>query len=420
MLVDDVVKEFIFELQVKNYTPRTIKGYKNNILKFIEYFKQEFEVFELEEINHIHIKKYFQYLLSKGRSSVYVNNILKNIRSFFKYCYKEEYIHRSKGRSSVYVNNILKNIRSFFKYCYKEEYIHRSIALKVEWQREKRTVIKTFTDEEVQGMLGVYTYKNYLETRNKCIMAVLFYTGTRNLELCTLGMLDIKDTVIYIKGKGRKESVVPISPMLKVEWQREKRTVIKTFTDEEVQGMLGVYTYKNYLETRNKCIMAVLFYTGTRNLELCTLGMLDIKDTVIYIKGKGRKESVVPISPMLKKIMIKYERAREEYIKDSIIKDDAYFLSYRGKRMTGEAVERIVKLCGKEAKIRSEIRCSPHTCRHYFAQAQLRNGLDVYSLSRLLGHEDISITKRYLQGLEDKNIIEISVKTSPLMNLRIK
>ena len=94
--------------------------------------------------------------------------------------------------------------------------------------------------------------------------------------------------------------------------------------------------------------------------------------------------------------------------------------NYLYEEMFKKAVERIVKICGKEAKIRSEIRCSPHTCRHYFAQAQLRNGLDVYSLSRLLGHEDISITKRYLQGLEDRNIVEISVKTSPLMNLRIK
>lgn len=95
MLVDDIVKEFIFGLQVQNYTPRTINGYKNNILKFMKYCKQEFEVVELEKINHIHIKKYFQYLLSKGRSSVYVNNILKNIRAFFKYCYKEEYINRN-------------------------------------------------------------------------------------------------------------------------------------------------------------------------------------------------------------------------------------------------------------------------------------------------------------------------------------
>lgn len=302
ILIDDAVKEFLFELQVKSYSVRTIKGYKNNIIKFMEYCKQEYEVVELDEVSHLHIKKYFQYLLLKGRSS-------------------------------VYVNNILKNIRSFFKYCYKEEYISRNIALKVEWQREERTVIKTFQDDEVIKMLEVY---------------------------------------------------------------RER----------------------NFISIRNRCIMAMLFDTGIRNLELCSLGMLDVKDTVIYIKGKGRKERVVPISPMLKKILIKYERVREEYIKDSIVREDAYFLSFRGKRMTGEAVERVVKMCGAAANIRDDIRCSPHTCRHYFAQAQLRNGLDVYSLSRLLGHENITITKRYLQGIEDDSIIEMSVKTSPLMNLK--
>ena len=79
-----------------------------------------------------------------------------------------------------------------------------------------------------------------------------------------------------------------------------------------------------------------------------------------------------------------------------------------------------IYLCGKEAKVRTEIRCSPHTCRNYFAQAQLKNGLDVYSLSRLLGHEDISITKRYLQGLNDKSIVKRSIKPSPLMNLKVK
>ena len=89
-------------------------------------------------------------------------------------------------------------------------------------------------------------------------------------------------------------------------------------------------------------------------------------------------------------------------------------------RGQGRNILKVVKLCGKEAMVRTEIRCSPHICRHYFAQAQLRNGLDVYSLSRLLGHEDISITKRYLQGLNDRNIVERSIKTSPLMNLKVK
>ncbi len=47
----------------------------------------------------------------------------------------------------------------------------------------------------------------------------------------------------------------------------------------------------------------------------------------------------------------------------------------------------------------------------------VKNGLDVYSLSRLLGHEDISITKRYLQSMTDEDIVVNAVKTSPLMNL---
>ena len=56
--------------------------------------------------------------------------------------------------------------------------------------------------------------------------------------------------------------------------------------------------------------------------------------------------------------------------------------------------------------------------RHYFAQSQLKNGLDVYSLSRLLGHENVTITKRYLQGLKDKEVLELGMKSSPLMNLK--
>ena len=78
MLVDDIVKEFIFELQVQNYTPRTIKGYKNNILKFMEYCKQEFEVFELEEIkNDISEYKIVEY--KKGY------NVVK-----YDWCFKDD------------------------------------------------------------------------------------------------------------------------------------------------------------------------------------------------------------------------------------------------------------------------------------------------------------------------------------------
>ena len=301
MFLQDVIKEFIFEIKLRNYSERTIKGYKNNILKFARYMKNEFEIVEIEEISHVHIKSYLNFLKGNGLTEVYINTILKNLRSFYKYCFTEGY-------------------------C--------------------------------------------------------------------------------------------LNVALKVGWLRERKTIIKTFSDDEIRKMMDVYNYSSYIHARNKCIMAILIDTGIRNFELCQLKITDIRETVIYIMGKGKKERVVPISPYLKKIMIKYERIREGYLKNNILHYDNYFLSYRNKPLTIEAVERIVRLCGEKANVNKNIRCSPHTCRHYFAQAQLRNGLDVYSLSRLLGHENVTITKRYLQGLKDKEVLELGMKSSPLMNLK--
>ena len=110
---------------------------------------------------------------------------------------------------------------------------------------------------------------------------------------------------------------------------------------------------------------------------------------------------------------------RDYYFDDKNIHYNNYLLSRTGRPLTKEALEHIFNQANQQARVRSNIRCSPHTARHYFAQACLRNGLDLYSVSRLLGHENINITKRYLQSLEDHNIVEMAAKASPLFNLRI-
>ena len=173
---------FIWNSNQKLYT-RTIKGYKNNLAKFFKYCEIELEIVELEEITHLHIKQYLNYLKEKELTPTYINTILKNLRSFYSYCYKEGY-------------------------CL-------NIAKKVSWLREKKVIIDTFTDKEVRKMLDVYKFDSYINARNKCIMAVLFDTGIRNLELCNLSKLDVRESVIYILGKGNKERLVPISPYLK-------------------------------------------------------------------------------------------------------------------------------------------------------------------------------------------------------------
>ncbi len=304
MLLKDVLEEFAIELEIQNYSLRTIKSYRNNNLLMFTFIKNEYGITEVEQVKPAHIKQYIRFL-------------------------------QKNKRKTSYINGVIKTFRAFFKYAYKEEYIETNLMDKVGWVREQKVIINTFTDLEVAEMMEVYKGTDYLPIRNKCIMAFLFDTGIRCSELCNITNKDVRENTILIRN------------------------------------------------------------------------------------GKGNKQRVVPISPYLKKLIMRYVRCRDQKFRDRKIDENTpFFLSYRFRNLTVEGVERIVKICGQKANVRKEIRCSPHTCRHYFAQSQLRNGLDIYSLSRLLGHENIAITKRYLQGLKDIEIIEMSARTSPLMNLK--
>ena len=111
--------------------------------------------------------------------------------------------------------------------------------------------------------------------------------------------------------------------------------------------------------------------------------------------------------------MIKYELTKENYFTLKNI-DDYYFLSFHGRQLTNCAVEHIIKRHGEGIK---NIRVSPHTCRHFFAQQQVKMGTDLYTISRLLGHENIQITQTYLNSLRDDDIINISKQRSVLLNM---
>ena len=216
-----------------------------------------------------------------------------------------------------------------------------------------------------------------------------------------------------------EEGYISDNPVLKVRWQREGKVLINTFTDEEVRRLIGAFDGKSYLSMRNKLILAVAFDTGARNSEICSIATSDIRDNVILLHGKGNKERHVPLTPYVKKLMIKYERMKDAYFFDNTLKDGRYFLSRTGRMLTKEALEHIFTQANERANVRTNIRCSPHTARHYYAQTNLKNGLDVYSLSRLLGHENINITKRYLQSMQDESIVTLAAKSSPLTNLKL-
>ncbi len=203
----------------------------------------------------------------------------------------------------------------------------------------------------------------------------------------------------------------------KIKNVRQPKVIIKTFSNLQVRQLINYYHNTTYLDVRNKTLITLFFDTGMRLGEVINLTEKDIKrDFILVRRGKGEKERVVPKSPYLAKQLFRYERVKEGYFQDRAIPYANYFLSKNGKPLTSEAVEKMLRVAGEDLGM-EDVRVSPHTCRHTFAQMQLRNGLDVYSLSRLMGHENISITQRYLEGLRDQEIVTAGVRTSPLMNL---
>lgn len=207
------------------------------------------------------------------------------------------------------------------------------------------------------------------------------------------------------------------NPAAKVKNVRQPKTIIETFSTQEVKELIHYYSGCDYLEVRNKTIITLLFDTGMRCNEMIMMEPEDIKKDYIMVKhGKGNKERIVPKSPMLSKQLVRYLYVRENYFEGKSNKKNL-FLSKTGKPLTDEAVARMLKKAALEVGVSPEVRVSPHTCRHTFAQMQLKNGLDLYSLSRLMGHVNVMITQRYLLGIKDKDIVDKGNQTSPLMNL---
>lgn len=211
------------------------------------------------------------------------------------------------------------------------------------------------------------------------------------------------------------------NPIRKIKNLREEKRVIITFNDDEVKRIIGDVKDKTYSNIRDKLILIMLFDTGIRVSELCNIKVSDVSIRHILIHGKGSKQRLVYISKIMRKYMRKYEALKSERFKNRHKDDIAenYFLDQCAEQLSRSRINKILKEHCNNVGVRKGVRCSPHDCRHYFAQKQLRNGLDVYSLSRLLGHFDTQITANYLRGLDQETILNMGRIKSPLNNLKI-
>lgn len=212
------------------------------------------------------------------------------------------------------------------------------------------------------------------------------------------------------------------NPMRRIKSLKEEKRVIITFNDDEVKRIITDVEEETYSNVRDKLILIMLFDTGVRVSELIGIKNKDVSSKAILIHGKGSQQRLVYISKTMRKYMRRYEVLKKERFrcKESDEMEEYYLLDQSATQLHRSSINKILKAHCKNAGVRKEVRCSPHDCRHYFAQKQLRNGIDIYSLSRLMGHFDTQMTSKYLRGLEQDSILEIGRMYSPLNDFKIK
>ncbi|HUR00567.1 MAG TPA: tyrosine recombinase XerC [Gemmatimonadaceae bacterium] len=152
-----------------------------------------------------------------------------------------------------------------------------------------------------------------------------------------------------------------------------------------------------FVDVRNNAIVELFYSTGMRLSELRGInrGDLDLLSQQVKVRGKGRKERIIPVGDHAQLALRNYESKRDDLIRNEIPGADrmAFFLSSRGKRISVRAIQSAVT--GFLDRIDEDAGLSTHSLRHTFATHLLDAGADLRAVQELLGHASISTTQIY-------------------------
>lgn len=162
------------------------------------------------------------------------------------------------------------------------------------------------------------------------------------------------------------------------------------------------------IPARDRSILELLYSSGMRVSELSGLNIDDItiKEGLVKVRGKGKKERIVPVGS-------KAIDALKSYIVEKILlksKNKALFLNRAGARLSDRGVRRIVVKYARMVGVAGQI--GPHTMRHTFASHLLQAGADLRVIQELLGHSSLSTTQKYTH-LDITHLMDVYDKAHP-------
>jgi integrase/recombinase XerC len=195
-----------------------------------------------------------------------------------------------------------------------------------------------------------------------------------------------------------KRGLIASNPMTLIRTPRQNKRLPKAIDVEQVERLLAAPNDSDLLGARDRAILETLYSTGIRVSELVGINRGDVDDAgqALIVRGKGRRERIVPLGTHALVAIGHYVKMLDQYhrqVGTPIQGDSPLFINKHGGRLSTRSVRRKVSKYLAEAGLDPDI--SPHTLRHSFATHLLDNGADLRSVQELLGHQSLSTTQVY-------------------------
>lgn len=301
-----------------------------------------------------------------------------------------------------------------------------------EWQE---MIDEFINDIEIKGYSKVTIYNYRYKLKN--IQDYFLSQGINKIDNIT--KQDIKKWIAFLQAQGKQastinvtvnrlsrvfnymflEEYIEVNVFKKIAQLKTQKKIIYPLNDSEIKQMLLIASKHKYkhIALRNVVLFSMMLECGLRISEIANLKNEDILENQIIVRNsKNNKDRALAITPILKKQMIKYDRLKKNRYKT----DDYqyYFVSYQRGKLSEKSIWDMMQRIKEQMTIRNVVRFSGHTLRHTYAHMQMRNGMDIYTLSMNMGHSSVTMTQNYLQTLKSDDFVKESIKYSTLQNLR--
>lgn len=214
------------------------------------------------------------------------------------------------------------------------------------------------------------------------------------------------------------EKEIAENPAMNLLPPKQEKPLPKYLTEKEVQSLLeATAVHLSFSYKRIGVMLRLMYACGLRVSELVGLpeNCINFEKKQILVRGKGSKERIIPVADEALQAASDYYEYRDEFLRAGRRSIWMFPSTSLTGHLTRDAFYKDLKKLAVEAGIYPS-KVSPHVLRHSFATHLLNHGVDLRSVQKMLGHEDIATTEIYTHIISDKLIKEVQTK-HPLASL---